>query len=118
MRKSSNPTGAAAEEFALQFLKRQQLQLIERNFNTRFGELDLIMQDQDSLVFVEVRYRRSSLFGSSIESVTHSKQHKLKLTAQTFLSQLNAHATACRFDIVALQGDLRDPLVDWIKNAF
>lgn len=114
----ANPgnTGAAAEQLAAAFLQRQGLKLVEANYRCRFGEIDLICNDQNTLVFVEVRLRGNETFGGAAASITAGKQRKLVLTARHYLQRLRA-APACRFDVVLLRG-LRDNDIEWIRNAF
>lgn len=107
--------GAAAEELAKEFLEQRGLRLIERNFRCRMGEIDLIMQDQEHLVFVEVRYRKNSRFGTPQASVDQKKQLKLLRTAAYYLQQ-HRITSPSRFDVVALSGDQPAPV--WISNAF
>lgn len=106
--------GKQAEAQAEQFLCQQGLKLVERNYRCKLGEIDLIMRDGDSLVFVEVRLRRHSGFGSAAESVTPQKQRKLILAAQHYLQHAGKNQP-CRFDIVGL--DQQSPPT-WLKNAF
>lgn len=99
----------------------QGLQLVAKNHHCRFGEIDLVMQDGQTLVFVEVRVRNSTKFGSAIDSVTASKQKKLIAAAQHFLSQHPKHRhQACRFDVVGIHPSHPEPSqrIDWLKNAF
>ncbi len=111
--------GAEAENLALAFLDKQGLILLERNFHCRLGEIDLVMKDQESLVFVEVRYRRHSGFGSGAASVDYRKQQKLAATAAYFLRGQEALAPPpCRFDVVSVSGLLEHAEIDWITNAF
>lgn len=105
--------GCEAEERACAHLRRRGLTLLERNFRCRRGEIDLIMRDGSTVVFVEVRYRRNARFGDSAETVDVRKQHRLLAAAQTYL-QRNAHQTPCRFDVVAITGTE----LQWITNAF
>lgn len=113
--KTSSEQGSAAEEQAQRYLEKQGLRTVARNVRGRFGELDLIMRHEQSLVFVEVRYRRSSRFGGAIASVDAKKQRKLIATAQAYLQQ-HPHDGPCRFDVVAL--DSRPNGVEWLQNAF
>lgn len=120
--KKSAGIGQQAEHEALNFLKQQGLKLIDKNYHCRQGEIDLIMQDQQTLVFIEVRYRKSQRYGSSAESVTSSKQRKIIHTAEHFLlHKIKTTVPACRFDVVAIypsesaQNSLQ---FDWIKHAF
>lgn len=116
--------GEHTENLACQFLEEKGFKLIERNFSCRFGEIDLIMQDNDSLVFVEVRYRRSNNFGSGAETITANKQSKLIKTASAYLQQhakLNQYSA--RFDVVSISGpvetsNIQNITFDWIENAF
>ena len=82
-------TGCLAEDLACNYLSKQGLILVSRNYYCRLGEIDIIMRDKNYLVFVEVRYRNNSLFGCGAESVTLSKQTKLIKTAQFYLQQKN-----------------------------
>lgn len=106
--------GKKAEDIACSFLMNNGLELITRNYQCRYGEIDLIMQDSDNLVFVEVRYRKSARFGSAIESIDHDKQRKLIFTANHYL-QNNPTSSAIRFDVVALTPNRE---IEWINNAF
>ena len=111
--------GDIAEEYARDWLNQQQLKIIAHNFHSRFGEIDVIALDGNTLCFIEIRYRQNDCFGSAIESVTQNKQHKIIKTAYYFLNQNPAHdQRVSRFDIVALSGDIQQPTIDWRKNAF
>ena len=113
--------GEQAELRASQWLLRQGLKLVANNYCCRQGEIDLIMLDKNQLVFIEVRYRKNSLYGSGAESVTFNKQTKIRKAAQHFLSNQPKLANLpCRFDVVSAQpGQSSDTLCfDWIKNAF
>ena len=107
--------GALAEEAAAEFLKGRGLRLLERNYSCRFGEIDLIMRDGGTLVFVEVRYRRNKAFGGAIESITGAKREKLLRAARHYMSAAQEFP-ACRFDAVLLSGDTQE--LEWIENAF
>lgn len=106
--------GENAEEQAFQFLLAQGLALISRNFRCTLGEIDLIMEDKQSLVFVEVRFRKSNKFGSALESITKSKQNRIISATQIFLST-KKEDRPIRFDVIAISGDGK---IEWIKNAF
>lgn len=109
--------GAAAEDFALRYLEARGLRLVARNFRCRAGELDLILRDGEQLVFVEVRSRRYSQFGTPAESVTRTKQQKL-LRAAAFYLQRQRLDLPCRFDVVAILQAGDAPQVEWIQDAF
>ncbi|MGF1546331.1 MAG: YraN family protein [Thiotrichales bacterium] len=111
---STRQRGDAAEKTALSHLRAAGLDLIETNFRSRFGEIDLIMRDGDSLVFVEVRYRKHSTFGGSAASVNRTKQQRLTRTGLIYL-QARRISTPCRFDVVAIGPDGQ---LDWLRNAF
>lgn len=101
------------------FLRRQGLGLVERNYRTPRGEIDLIMRDGDTLVFVEVRYRRSEQFGLAGETVDRGKQHRLRLSAEYFLQHLpDGPSPPCRFDVIAIAGDERNARITWYRDAF
>lgn len=104
--------GDAAEEQALHYLKNVGLQLVERSFLCKGGEIDLIMRDQSSLVFVEVRKRKSQQFGGALASITVSKQKRMIHAAQVYLCSISP-TPACRFDVIAIDGDK----LEWIKNV-
>jgi len=111
--------GARAEHKACAYLHKQGLTEIEHNCRSPYGEIDLIMQDQQTIVFVEVRYRKSGDYGLAQETIGHGKQQRIIRSAQWYLQQ---HARLsdrpCRFDIVAITGTGKECNFDWIYNAF
>ena len=107
--------GALAEEVAAEFLIGRGLKLLERNYRCRFGEIDLIMSQGSTIVFVEVRYRRTHSFGGAIESITGAKREKLLRAARHYMAAAKTFP-ACRFDAVLLSGDTHE--MQWIENAF
>jgi putative endonuclease len=111
--------GHAAETAACHHLETQGLRLIERNYRSPFGEIDLIMQDGEALVFVEVRQRRSAAYGTPAETVGARKQSKLRATAEHYL-QRHPHQSQnpCRFDIVAITDDRSAANIEWLRDAF
>ncbi|MBU0689019.1 MAG: YraN family protein [Gammaproteobacteria bacterium] len=109
--------GAQAEQTAAQYLQRQGLQLLQSNYRCRFGEIDLILKDHESLVFVEVRLRSRSDFGGAAASIDARKQHKLILAAQHYLSSVSP-IPPCRFDAVLLSSAEGGEGIEWLKNAF
>lgn len=104
--------GQAGEDAALAYLQRHGLTLLTRNFRCSGGEIDLIMQDRGSIVFVEVRKRASQRHGGAAASVTAAKQRRLIIAAQVYLQQ-QPSLPACRFDVVAIDGER----LRWLKNA-
>jgi putative endonuclease len=111
--------GAQIEALARDYLVRQGLRPIAANANFRFGELDLVLRDGDTVVFVEVRYRRSRAFGGGAASVDAGKRRKLALAAEAFLAAHRELARApCRFDVIDASGDPAKPHFDWLRDAF
>ena len=109
--------GKDAENLACKYLQTHGLQLLHRNYHSKGGEIDLILQDKDSLVFVEVRYRARATHGSAAESVDWRKQSKLIKCARHFLqTHPDTASQACRFDVVSVSGP--SDTIDWIQNAF
>lgn len=109
--------GQHYENQAKQYLITQGLTPICENFACRDGEIDLIMRDGDSLVFIEVRYRKSLRFGHPIETVTANKQHKILRTAQYFLlKHKQFQPYNLRFDIIGISQS--EPPILWVKHAF
>lgn len=109
---SRQVTGAAGEEKALQYLQRQGLTLIERNFLCKAGEIDLIMRHGPTLVFIEVRVRADDRHGGAAASVTPAKQRRLVRAAQRYLQRLRT-VPACRFDLVAIDAGV----LTWLRNV-
>lgn len=105
------------ENVACIYLKKQGLRLLLRNYRCKMGEIDLIMQDKDQLVFVEVRYRKTTSYGSSAESIDYKKQIKLLRTAEFYLLTTKMHFRLVRFDIIAIQHQENHYTIQWIKNA-
>ena len=90
------------------------LRMLERNYRCRGGEIDLIMRDGETMVFVEVRYRRNQRFGGALGSITTSKQRRIVLAARHYL-QKSRWPGACRFDVIGLSAESPP---DWIRGAF
>ena len=112
--------GEQQEKIAARYLTEQGLQLICMNYQNKLGEIDLIMRAAGELVFVEVRYRRSSRFGSAVESVDYRKQRKLWRTAQCYLKTLHlTNRIPCRFDILGISPGRSGQSLqfDWIQGA-
>ncbi|MEG5762364.1 YraN family protein [Enterobacter hormaechei] len=113
---SRKQTGDAWELKARRWLEGKGLRFVAANVRGRGGEIDLIMKDGQTIVFVEVRYRQSSRFGGAAASVTLAKQQKLLQTAHLWLARHNGSfdTVDCCFDVVAFTGNA----IDWLKNAF
>jgi putative endonuclease len=111
-----NTRGAQAEQLAAQFLQRHGLKLLQRNYSCRYGEIDLILQDGDTLVFAEVRLRSRGSFGGAAASIDAAKQGRLIHAAQHYLATLS-RVPPCRFDAL-LFDTLDSARLEWIRNAF
>jgi putative endonuclease len=111
--------GAAAERRAAMFLEQAGLALVARNYHSPFGEIDLIMQQDQTLVFVEVRFRGRSDYGTPAETVDSHKQSRLRATAEHYLQRdRRASKRPCRFDIVAVTASAEGDRLEWLRNAF
>lgn len=109
--------GQDAEQKALNYLEKQGLKLIKRNYYCRLGEIDLIMNDHTHLVFIEVRLRTNTAFGGGLASITYAKRQKIiKTTSHYLLSHKIKEQQAIRFDVVSLDGKSNDLI--WVKDAF
>lgn len=116
---SARGRGKRAEEAARDFLQRAGLVPVAANANYRVGEIDLVMRDGRTLVFVEVRYRRDDRFGGGAASIDAGKRRRLLRAAQQFLAAHREFRDAdCRFDVVEAKGDPTTPTLHWLKDAF
>lgn len=111
--------GEPAEKAACRYLQQRGVKLLKKNFHSRFGEIDLIMQDGETLVFIEVRCRQVDAQVGAAESVTFAKMQKIRKTAQYYLLQFD-EVPNCRFDVIAMTHNKQDSdyTIEWIKNAF
>ncbi len=107
-------SGANAEKIALDYLKQQGLTPVTRNYRCQQGELDLIMQDGQTLVVVEVRFRKSEQFGGALQSITRHKQSRIIAATGHYLMKNNIQSPV-RFDVIAINGQRQ---INWIKHAF
>jgi putative endonuclease len=111
--------GKSGENAALRFLEEKKYKIVTKNFRLFRGEIDIVAYDKRTLVFIEVKTRRSTDFGLPEESVTLSKQKQIKKIAQGFLTKNNLHEIECRFDVVSLTLDEGIGYsIRHIKNAF
>ena len=120
-RRSDKPDtiGHDAEAHAERFLSRRGLAPITRNYRCRRGEIDLVMRDADTLVFVEVRRRSSRAFGGGLESVGRRKRARLVAAAEHYLMMNRiGDDRPCRFDVVAIDGPLPCTTIEWVRDAF
>lgn len=118
-RLQSATAGAQAERGAQRLLKNQHLTILHKNYRSRFGEIDIIALSESHLIFVEVRYRHSTAFGSPAETVTNKKQQRIILTARHFLSRGEYAELPCRFDVIEVsKGECGKLRFNWLTNAF
>ena len=111
--------GRQYEDLVCAHLQRAGLQLLDRNFHTRCGEIDLVLREQQTLVFVEVRFRRSIRYGSPVASVNPAKQRKIRQAAKLYLLMKGLYEKVpCRFDVVGVTPEQDKLACRWIKNAF
>ena len=111
-----NNLGQQYEQLALDYLIQQGLVLVQRNYQCKAGEIDLIMRDGSSLVFIEVKYRASKAFGGALAAVSPSKQQKLLRSCRWYLQQHQLSNAPCRIDVLAIEGTAPYQY-NWLKNA-
>lgn len=110
-------TGNIAELEAQRYLEKRGLSLCEKNFSCKAGEIDLIMKEGKTLIFIEVRYRHSRAYGTAAETISPTKQRKIIRATQFYLQQQGLwDKVACRFDVIGMDNDISK--ITWIKNAF
>jgi len=111
--------GALAEDAACEYLLASGCQLLARNVCFRVGELDLVMREGHTVVFVEVRMRRDDRFGGALASIDVGKRRKVARAAQAWLAAHPRLAQApCRFDVIAVSGEADRPQCEWLRAAF
>jgi putative endonuclease len=110
--------GKIGEKLALKHLKRHGYKILEQNYKSRYGEIDIIAKNKGVLAFIEVRTRKSMEFMRPEESVNIRKQRQITKVALDYLSTRNMQDTDCRFDVVAITFDDKKPKIELIKNAF
>jgi len=115
--------GAKGEEIAVRYLKSRGYRIVERNYRIRLGEIDIIAEHGDDLVFIEVKTRSDILFGSPFESVSKQKQKQLSKVALEYISKKNCHNRPSRFDVVGIEfyeggNRFQDAAIELLQNAF
>ena len=111
-------TGKRGEELAVAYLKQQHYLILQRNYRKRTGEIDIIVKDGDTLVFVEVKARCNERFGTAFEAVNLRKQQQISKAALAYLTEYNCHDSQIRFDVIAVYFKGSEPYFEHIKNAF
>jgi putative endonuclease len=115
----SRQSGARWEKAAEAYLRSRGLKPVHRNFCSRFGEIDLIMEDENTLVFIEVKYRSRHDHGCGAEAVTPHKQGRISRTAAWYLAKNPRRAEQfCRFDVISINLNNNQQGINWIRNAF
>ena len=110
--------GFKGESIAAGFLKRNGYKILEQNYKNKLGEIDIVAKDRDTLVFVEVKTRRSDQFGHPKWAVTPRKQRKISMVALYYLKEHRKSNLKARFDVVTVLDRQKSPVVEIIKNAF
>jgi putative endonuclease len=110
--------GKESESLAVNSLKKQGYEILETNFKTKIGEIDIIARDGDTLVFVEVKARKTLRYGDPKYAITWHKKRKISLTALYYLKKTGRMNVRARFDVVSILEDGNRPLVEIVKNAF
>ena len=110
--------GRSGEALAAAHLQAQGYRILVRNYRTRLGEVDIIAQDRDTLVFVEVKVRRSPRFGTAKAAVTAAKRRRLSMVALQYLKSVSQTSARARFDVVAVDQNGENPRLELVQNAF
>ena len=107
--------GSHYEQKAVRYLQESGYRILNCNFRNRFGEIDIIAKDGKYICFVEVKYRTTNVYGNPLEAVNYRKQMQIRKVAQFYMMKHNLHEwTACRFDVIAFEGDK----MTHVRNAF
>jgi putative endonuclease len=110
--------GRKSERLAAEFLKRAGYRILETNYRSKLGEIDIIARDKGTIVFVEVKARNTSRFGSPKGAVTPAKQRKISMAALDYLKRSNQIEASARFDVVAIDTASGKIDIEVVKNAF
>jgi putative endonuclease len=110
--------GKKSESLAVKHLKKQGYRIVEQNYRTNLGEIDIIAKEKDTLVFVEVKARNSSRFGNPKGAVTPKKKRKISMVALQYLKSSQQNKAKARFDVVAISLSGSSPKIELVKNAF
>lgn len=113
----ANPLGKMGEDLAVDYLERLGYHIIERNYRTSYGEIDIVCTDHDEMVFVEVKTRRSTSFGWPEEAITRRKKEHIRKAALQYLASANQPCRGFRFDVIAIVMK-PSPVINHVKGAF
>ena len=118
MQNKQQKFGEKGESLAAWYLKKNGYKIIEQNYRTQLGEIDIIAKEKKTIVFVEVKARKSTRFGNPKWAVTPKKQRKISMVALYYLKTTNQINTKARFDVVAITSNQDQPQIEIVKNAF
>ena len=110
--------GEQGESLAVWYLKKNGYKILEQNYRTKLGEIDIIAKENKTLVFVEVKSRKSIRYGNPKWALTPKKQRKISMVALTYLKATNQSNIKARFDVVAITANQDEPKIENVKNAF
>ena len=110
--------GNRGEDVALRYLLSRGLQLVERNYRTRYGEVDLVLRQPGTLVFVEVKWRSNLDYGSPVEAVDQRKQQAIRSMAEQYLAEKEPDFEEIRFDVVGILAGAGNAKIEYVKDAF
>jgi putative endonuclease len=110
--------GKESESTAVKLLKKHGYKIIEQNYRTQLGEIDIIAKEKNTIVFIEVKSRKSTSYGNPKYSVTPKKKRKISMVALYFLKVTKQSGSKARFDVVSISPGGIDPEIEIIKNAF
>ena len=110
--------GKSGESLAVKKLTALGYSILEKNFRAKPGEVDIIAKDKETIVFVEVKARKTKRYGNAKYSITPGKQRKISMAALTYLKQKNMLKKKARFDVVIIHADTNNHAIELIKNAF
>ena len=110
--------GKESESKAVRYLKKSGYKILEQNYRTKLGEIDIIAKDKGTIAFIEVKSRRSGNYGNPKWAVTPKKQRKISMVALYYLKTTNQSGEKARFDVVTLTSNYDNPRIEIIKNAF
>jgi len=110
--------GKTGESLAVRYLRKKGYRILLQNYRNKLGEIDIIAKEKGTLVFVEVKSRKSGQYGSPKYAVTPAKQRKISIVALSYLKEIRQSDAKARFDVVTVNAGCRDTQIDIIKNAF
>lgn len=118
MTEQNHLVGRTGEDAAVQYLQRHGYRILERNYRCRLGEIDLIAREGSTLIFIEVKTRRSQKFGPAASAVTLEKQRHLIKASQVYMAHKGKRDEFCRFDVVTIDIDDHESHIELLKDAF